>query len=92
MSAPERAALQRLLDWGLVDVFRQHYPDAERLFSWWDYRAGIFHKGIGMRIDLVLGVGLARRAGELGADRPQRPQGQAAVRPRPRARGVRPMA
>ena len=25
------------------------------MFSWWDYRAGNFHKGIGMRIDLVLG-------------------------------------
>jgi len=55
VSVPERAALQRLLDWGLTDVFRDHYPDADRLFSWWDYRAGNFHKGIGMRIDLVLG-------------------------------------
>jgi exodeoxyribonuclease-3 len=55
VSAPERDALQRLLDWGLTDVFRDRYPDTERLFSWWDYRAGNFHKGIGMRIDLVLG-------------------------------------
>ncbi len=55
VSAPERAALQDLLDWGLADVFRDQYPDVERLFSWWDYRAGNFHKGIGMRIDLVLG-------------------------------------
>ena len=55
VSAPERAALQRLLDWGLTDVFRDRYPDTDRLFSWWDYRAGNFHKGIGMRIDLVLG-------------------------------------
>ncbi|MEO6317336.1 MAG: exodeoxyribonuclease III [Acidimicrobiales bacterium] len=55
VSAPERAALQDLLDWGLTDVFRDRYPDVERLFSWWDYRAGNFHKGIGMRIDLVLG-------------------------------------
>jgi exodeoxyribonuclease-3 len=55
VSAPERAALGRLLDWGLTDVFRDQYPDVERLFSWWDYRAGNFHKGIGMRIDLVLG-------------------------------------
>ena len=38
---------------GLVDVFRQHY-EAPGLFSWWDYRAGNFHKGKGMRIDLVL--------------------------------------
>jgi exodeoxyribonuclease-3 len=55
VSVPERDALQRLLDWGLTDVFRDRFPDTERLFSWWDYRAGNFHKGIGMRIDLVLG-------------------------------------
>jgi len=55
VSEPERAALRRLLAWGLTDVFRDCYPDTDRLFSWWDYRAGNFHKGIGMRIDLVLG-------------------------------------
>jgi exodeoxyribonuclease-3 len=55
VSEPERAALRRLLDWGLTDVFRAQFPDTERLYSWWDYRAGNFHKGIGMRIDLVLG-------------------------------------
>jgi exodeoxyribonuclease-3 len=55
VSPPERAALQRLIDWGLVDLFRARFPDAERLYSWWDYRAGNFHKGLGMRIDLVLG-------------------------------------
>jgi len=53
VSAPERSALAALTDWGLVDVFREHY-DAPGLFSWWDYRAGNFHKGKGMRIDLVL--------------------------------------
>jgi exodeoxyribonuclease-3 len=53
VSEPEREALQRIEEWGLVDVFRRHY-DAPGLFSWWDYRAGNFHKGKGMRIDLVL--------------------------------------
>jgi exodeoxyribonuclease-3 len=53
VSGPERAALRDLEAWGLVDVFRRHY-DAGGLFSWWDYRAGNFHKGKGMRIDLVL--------------------------------------
>lgn len=53
VSGPERDALQRVLDWGMVDAFRQRYGD-ERLFSWWDYRAGDFHQGRGMRIDLVL--------------------------------------
>jgi exodeoxyribonuclease-3 len=54
VSEPERAALADLLDWGLVDVFRERFPATERLYSWWDYRAGNFHKGLGMRIDLVL--------------------------------------
>jgi exodeoxyribonuclease-3 len=55
VSPPERAALQRLLDWGLVDLFRTRFDGTERLYSWWDYRAGNFHKGFGMRIDLTLG-------------------------------------
>jgi exodeoxyribonuclease-3 len=53
VSEPERAALAELEGWGLVDVFRRHY-DVGGLFSWWDYRAGNFHMGKGMRIDLVL--------------------------------------
>jgi exodeoxyribonuclease-3 len=50
----ERAALADLEAWGLHDSFRESYPGVPRLFSWWDYRAGNFHKHIGMRIDLVL--------------------------------------
>ena len=53
VSPPERERLQALLDWGLVDAFRLRYED-DRLFSWWDYRAGDFHQHRGMRIDLVL--------------------------------------
>jgi exodeoxyribonuclease-3 len=53
VSEPERAALAALEAWGLVDVFRLHHEPGG-LFSWWDYRAGNFHKGKGMRIDLVL--------------------------------------
>ena len=53
VSEPERAALDRLLAWGLVDGFRLLYED-DRLFTWWDYRAGDFHSGRGMRIDLML--------------------------------------
>ena len=53
VSEAERDALAAIEGWGLVDVFRRHY-DAPGLFSWWDYRAGNFHKGKGMRIDLVL--------------------------------------
>jgi exodeoxyribonuclease-3 len=49
---PERDALARLREWGLVDAFRRVY-DQERLFTYWDYRAGDFHEGRGMRIDLA---------------------------------------
>ncbi len=50
----ERSRFQALLDWGMVDVFRQAHPDDDRLYTWWDYRAGNFHKHKGMRIDHVL--------------------------------------
>ncbi len=49
----ERAALGELLDLGLHDVVRERWPE-ERVFTYWDYRAGMFHKDLGMRIDLVL--------------------------------------
>ena len=50
----EREALAEVLDFGLTDVFRACYPGTPHLFTWWDYRAGDFHSGRGMRIDLVL--------------------------------------
>jgi exodeoxyribonuclease III len=53
VSPPEREALAAIESWGLADAFRRHYSDGG-LFSWWDYRAGDFHQGRGMRIDLVL--------------------------------------
>jgi exodeoxyribonuclease-3 len=53
VSQPERDALAALESWGLVDTFRSRYPD-DKLFSWWDYRGGSFHRHRGMRIDLVL--------------------------------------
>lgn len=49
----EREALAEIEAWGLEDVFRRHHEPGG-LFSWWDYRAGAFHKKQGMRIDLVL--------------------------------------
>lgn len=52
VSEPERAALARLRDWGLVDAYRAVQPARGR-FSWWDYRAGMFHRNEGMRIDLL---------------------------------------
>ena len=52
VSPAEREALARLREWGLVDAFRLHRPEDGR-FSWWDYRAGMFHRNEGMRIDLL---------------------------------------
>lgn len=50
VTAPER---ERIAAFGLVDVVRRRWPE-ERVFSYWDYRAGMFHQDLGMRIDLVL--------------------------------------
>ena len=65
VSPPEREALAALEEWGLVDVFRRLYDD-EKLFSWWDYRAGSFHKHQGMRIDLILVTEVLARAATYG--------------------------
>ena len=53
VTEPERAALRELQALGLRDVIRDRWP-GERVFTYWDYRAGMFHKDLGMRIDLVL--------------------------------------
>jgi exodeoxyribonuclease III len=53
VTAPERAALADLQALGLHDVVRDRWP-GERVFTYWDYRAGMFHRDLGMRIDLVL--------------------------------------
>ena len=53
VSGPEREAFERLCRWGLVDAYRLHHPEPER-YTWWDYRAGNFHKNFGMRIDHLL--------------------------------------
>src|SRR5688572_973427 len=55
VSPRERAAYARLGEWGLVDLYRKHHPEPGR-YSWWDYRAGDFHRNFGMRIDHVLGT------------------------------------
>jgi exodeoxyribonuclease III len=53
VTPPERAALAELGALGLRDVVRDRWP-TERVFTYWDYRAGMFHQDLGMRIDLVL--------------------------------------
>ncbi|MEM9492418.1 MAG: exodeoxyribonuclease III, partial [Myxococcota bacterium] len=58
----ERSRMRALLDWGLRDVYRAAHPD-EPGFTWWDYRGGSFHKGQGLRIDLLLATaGVAERS------------------------------
>jgi exodeoxyribonuclease III len=53
VTAPERAALAALQALGLHDVVRDRWP-TQRVFTYWDYRAGMFHQDLGMRIDLML--------------------------------------
>jgi exodeoxyribonuclease-3 len=53
VTAAEREALAQLQGLGLRDVVRDRWP-SERVFTYWDYRAGMFHRDLGMRIDLVL--------------------------------------
>ena len=52
-STAEREALQRVLDLGLSDTFRQ-FEQEEKIWSWWDYRMAAFRRNMGLRIDLVL--------------------------------------
>jgi exodeoxyribonuclease-3 len=62
VSEPERRAFARLSEWGLVDIYRRQHPEPGR-YTWWDYRAGNFHKNLGMRIDhLLVSRPLADRA------------------------------
>jgi exodeoxyribonuclease-3 len=70
VTEPERAALTELLASGLRDVVRDRWPDSERLFTYWDYRAGMFHQDLGMRIDLILaGQPIAERVRAAWVDR-----------------------
>ncbi len=72
VTPPERAALAALLKLGLHDVVRERWP-SERIFSYWDYRAGMFHQDLGMRIDLVLASGaVAQRVQAAWIDRKAR--------------------
>jgi exodeoxyribonuclease-3 len=72
VTAPERAALASLEAVGLHDVVRDRWP-GKRVFSYWDYRAGMFHKDLGMRIDLVLASDpVAARARAAWVDREAR--------------------
>jgi exodeoxyribonuclease III len=72
VTPPEREALAELEAIGLRDVVRDRWPE-ERVFSYWDYRAGMFHKDLGMRIDLILaGAPVAARVEAAWIDRKAR--------------------
>jgi len=65
----ERERFQALLDAGTVDAFRELHPD-EPGFTWWDYRQGHFHRGMGLRIDAhLVSPPLAPRIAHCGIDR-----------------------
>ena len=72
VSEPERAALRALEATGLVDVTRALHP-GDVIYSWWDYRGGAFHRGWGLRIDLLYAdAALAARATRSFVDRDAR--------------------
>ncbi len=72
VSEPERAAFRTLLDWGLLDAWRERNPSLAR-FTWWDYRAGNFQRNEGMRIDhLLVTAPVAGRIVEIEIDREAR--------------------
>ena len=71
-SDPERAAFHDLVAWGFQDSLRLHREDGG-LFTWWDYRAGAFHRGWGLRIDhILLSPPLAARSTAVEIDRDER--------------------
>jgi exodeoxyribonuclease-3 len=72
VSEPERAALRALEATGLVDLTRSLHPD-EPCYTWWDYRNGSFHRGWGLRIDLLyVDQGLLAKATASYVDREAR--------------------
>jgi exodeoxyribonuclease-3 len=72
VSAPERQAFDRLCRWGLVDAYRLRHREPAR-YTWWDYRAGNFHKNFGMRIDhLLVTSAVAKRVVAAEIDRAAR--------------------
>jgi len=72
-SEPERTRVRALTDVGLVDLGRRAAGDIVGPFTFWDYRMGAFHRGWGLRIDLVLGSALvAERLVSVEVDREER--------------------
>ncbi len=71
-SEPERRRIRTLQEWGLTDLGRINNED-QGPFTWWDYRAGAFHRGWGLRIDLILATApVVRRLASMTVDRNER--------------------
>jgi exodeoxyribonuclease-3 len=72
VTPPERAAFQRFLDSGYVDLVRPHVPGPDG-FTYWDYYRQRFERNRGMRIDFLLGSpALAARVTGAFVDREER--------------------
>jgi exodeoxyribonuclease-3 len=72
VTVAERSRLEAIEAAGLLDCYRHLNPDTQQ-FTWWDYRAGNFHKGLGLRIDLFLaGTALGPRITRCGIERDYR--------------------
>ncbi|HET6203990.1 MAG TPA: exodeoxyribonuclease III [Planctomycetota bacterium] len=77
----EQKRLRALCAWGLVDLLRLRHPEPG-IFTWWDYRMGAFHRGWGLRIDLLLGTRpLAERLLDLVVDREERKESSGEGKP-----------
>jgi len=73
----ERAALQRMLERGLVDAFRLRHEEGGQ-YTWWDYRQGSFRRNLGWRIDhAFVTADLAERVVDAYIDRDERAKPQA---------------
>jgi exodeoxyribonuclease-3 len=71
-SDPEKAALRDIAGWGFADALRAMHPEGG-IYTWWDYRAGAFHRGWGMRIDHILvSASLMKRCVAVDVDREER--------------------
>ena len=68
----ERSRYRAVLDSGLIDLYRHKEPERQE-YSWWDYRGGAFHRGLGLRIDMLLGTApIADRVADVVIDREYR--------------------
>jgi exodeoxyribonuclease-3 len=72
-SEPERAQVRALREWGMTDLGRAAAGDVAGPFTFWDYTAGAFHKGWGLRIDLAFGTApVAERLESVMVERDER--------------------